>query len=272
MKKLPNSIKNKLNKLENIIRNMQSVVVAYSGGVDSTFLLKICKDILQDKVLAVIAKSEAYPQRETRWAIAMAKKLNAHLLLIETKELKNRNFVTNPQDRCYWCKRELFSKIYQIARENRIAFVIDGSNYDDLSDFRPGFKASEELGIRKPLMEARLRKDEIRQISKELRLPTWDKPSFACLASRFPYGSKISREGLFKVNTAEEFLMKHAVKQVRVRHLGKIAKIEVLPQDMLRVIYYRGKIIKYFKTLGYKFILLDIEGYKTGNMNKLVQD
>ncbi len=248
---------------------MQSVAVAYSGGVDSTFLLKMCRDVLQDKVLAVIAKSETYPQREIKEAITMTKRLNVPFLLIETKELKNRNFLKNPQDRCYWCKQELFSKIHRIARERKIAFVVDGSNYDDLSDFRPGFKAGEELGIRKPLAEARLKKEEIRRLSKELRLPTWDKPSFACLASRFPYGWRITPERLAKVNLAEEFLIKHGVIQVRVRHLGQLAKIEVLPQDMLKIISHREKIIKYFKTLGYKFTLLDMEGYRPGNMNRL---
>lgn len=250
---------------------MQSVVVAYSGGVDSTFLLKISKDVLQDKVLAVIAKSETYPGREIKQAISTAKKLKAPFLVIETKELENKNFTNNSRDRCYWCKKELFLKISKIAKRKKIPFVVDGSNYDDLLDFRPGSKAAQELGIRRPLVEARLGKNEIRQISKQLRLPTWNKPSFACLASRFIYGSRIDRPTLLKVNAAEEYVMKLGITQVRVRHLGQIAKIEVLQPDMSKVINNRRKIIKYFKNLDYQFITLDIEGYETGSMNRLLE-
>lgn len=271
MGKLPISIKNKLNRLKNIIQNMQSLVVAYSGGVDSTLLLKISKDVLKNKVLAVIAQSETYPQREIRYAIKMARKLNVPFLLIETEELRNKNFVTNSRDRCYWCKRELFLKIHQIARKNKISFVADGSNYDDLSDFRPGFKAAEELNIRKPLIEVQLTKDEIRQISKRLRLPTWNKPSFACLASRFPYASRIDRNELIKINAIEEYIMKFGIRQVRVRHFGHIVKIDLLEEDFEKAIKHKEKILTYCKKIGYIFVVLDLEGYKTGSMNKLLE-
>ncbi len=247
---------------------MRSVTVAYSGGVDSTLLLKVCKDILQDKVLAVIAKSETYPKREIRDAIAMAKKLKAPFLLIETKELENKNFVANSQDRCYWCKRELFSRIRQIARKNKTAFVADGSNYDDLSDFRPGSRAAEELDIRKPLLEAQLRKREIRQISKKKGLPNWDKPSFACLASRLPYGTRIDKRRLRKIDKAEQYIMDMGIKQVRVRDYQETARIEVSEEEFPLLTKNRDRIVKYLRRLGYLFISLDLEGYRTGSLNK----
>ncbi|MCM8786783.1 MAG: ATP-dependent sacrificial sulfur transferase LarE [Candidatus Omnitrophica bacterium] len=255
-----------------MIQKMGSVAVAYSGGVDSSLLLKVCKDVLGDKVLAVIGVSQTFPEREINYAVYMAKKLGVKYFLIKTDELKNKNFINNSSKRCYWCKHQLFSEIKKIAKKNKITSIVDGSNYDDLFDYRAGFLAAKKLNIRKPLLEAKLKKKEIRQISKALKLPTWNKPSFACLASRFPYGSRITKEKLIKINTIEEYIMNFGIKQIRVRDFSNIAKIDVLEEDFKKVIRHKEKIIKYIKKKGFNFVVLDLEGYKTGSLNRLLKN
>lgn len=265
---------NKLNKLQEILKNMKSVLVAYSGGVDSTFLLKIAKDVLKENVLAVIAKSETYPEKEYQEAIKLVKKLKVKHLTITTKELLNQNFFTNPLERCYYCKKELFTKLKQIAFEKNINYVIDGANYDDIKDFRPGSKANCELEIQSPLKKSMLTKKEIRLLSQKMNLPTWDKPSFACLASRIPYGEKITKEKLEMIDQAESYLLKLNLKQVRVRHHDNIARIEVFPEEIPNFItcnIYK-KIVQKFKKIGYKYITLDLEGYRTGSMNEVLKN
>jgi uncharacterized protein len=260
----------KFEKLKEVLRRMGKVLIAFSGGADSTFLLKVAQDVLGGDVLAVIASSETYPEREREEAIRLAKMLNVRYIVIHTEELDNPEYSSNPPERCYFCKKELFSKLKNIADAEDISYVLDGSNYEDTTDFRPGLKAAEELKIRSPLKEARLLKKEIRQLSRELDLPTWDKPSFACLSSRFPYYSEIDPDSLRRVDQAEEFLRGLGFKQIRVRHYGQTARIEIEPDEFSRIIEpgVREKVVKNFKTFGYTYITLDLAGYRTGSMNE----
>ncbi len=268
--KIPEETLSKYERLKKNLLRMGKVLVAFSGGVDSTFLLKVAQDALEENVLAVIAQSETYPERERAEAIQLAKRLKVRFRVIETKELENPEFSSNPPERCYFCKRELFSKLREIAASEEISYVLDGSNFDDTADFRPGLKAIDELGIRSPLKEVGLRKDEIRRLSKSLRLPTWNKPSMACLSSRFPYYTEIELESLNQVSQAEEFLKKLGFTQVRVRHHGQIARIEVDPLEFPKVVdkKVREKIVEHFKKIGYVYITLDLAGFRSGSMNE----
>jgi uncharacterized protein len=260
----------KLEALKNILRGMKKVLIAFSGGVDSTFLLKTAKDVLGDNVLAVIAASETYPAKEVREAGEIARMLRVRHKVIHTREIDNPDFTKNPPLRCYYCKQELFSTLKNIAKNEGIPYVLDGQNKDDLGDFRPGSRAGEELGIRSPLKEAGLTKNDIRELSRSLGLPTWDKPSLACLASRFPYGTAIEKATLKRVGAAEEFLCGMGFGQLRVRHHGDIARIEVLPADFTRLqdAAVRARIISRLKKLGYLYVTLDLAGYRTGSMNE----
>lgn len=267
MKSRIGNINKKLEKLKETFLNMGSVLVAYSGGADSTFLLKVAKDVLDDKVLAVTATSLTYPSYEIENAKKMAERLCVRHLTIETFEFSNPKFTNNSQDRCYWCKRELFLKLAALAKEYKLNHVLDGSNYDDKRDFRPGMKAAEEMGVRSPLYGAGITKEEIRFLSQRLGLLTWDKPSFACLASRVPYGTPITRKLLGGINRAEEFLLSLGLEQVRVRHHDKIARIEVLLGEMEKVMHRKKEIAAELKSLGYVYIVLDLEGYRSGSLN-----
>jgi len=260
----------KLATLEDILLRMEKVLVAYSGGVDSTFLLKISRDVLGDRAVAVTASSKTYPDRELEEAKEIAKMLGVRHVIIKTQELENDKFASNPPDRCYYCKTELFSKLWKIAREFKLNYVLDGSNSDDVNDYRPGVRAAEEHGVRSPLREAGLSKDEIRALSKEMNLPIWDKPSAACLASRFPYGYRITPEKLLQVDRAEEIIRAVGIKQVRVRHHGNTARIEVSAVDFQTLLNERtsGRIVEDIKRLGYDYVTLDLQGYRTGSMNE----
>lgn len=257
----------KFNNLKSIINSLGSMVLAYSGGVDSTFLLKVASQILGGRVLAVTAISPSFPRREAEFAQKMAKDLGVEHLVIETKEMEDENFLLNQEDRCYWCKKELFLKLRQIAEEKNLAYVADGANADDVGDYRPGLESARELGVRSPLKEAELTKEEIRKLSYSLGLSTWDKPSFACLASRLPYGVRITQDILRKIDKAEEILIKEGFTQVRVRHHGDIARIEVPASQLSRLIEKKECILRELKNLDYLYVTVDLEGYRSGSMN-----
>ncbi|MDD5045110.1 MAG: ATP-dependent sacrificial sulfur transferase LarE [Candidatus Omnitrophica bacterium] len=260
----------KLAKLKNILGRIDSALVAYSGGVDSTFLLKVVCDCLRkERVLAVTANSETYPSDELKLARRLADKFRVRHLIIETSELHNPKFSNNPVNRCYYCKRELFSRLKEIARDEKIEYVLDATQASDSFDFRPGDKAKKELGIRSPLKEAGFTKEDVRQLSKKFKLPTWDMPSKACLASRFPYGMRITRDGLRRVEKAEKIIRSLGFSQVRVRNYDSTAKIEVEKGKVPFLISkLRPENLAKIKKIGYKYITVDLEGYRTGSMNE----
>lgn len=264
----------KLSKLKNVLAEMGRALVAYSGGVDSTLVLKVAKDVLGDDVLAVIADSPVYPEEEIAKAVDTAKKLGAEYMVIRTNEMADENFVQNSQERCYHCKRGLFTELKRIARERGYTHIIDGSNHDDRADFRPGNKAKEEFRVSSPLQEAGLTKLEIREVSKELGLPTWDKPSMACLASRIPYGMKITDDILERVREGESFLKDLGFQQTRVRHHDAIARIEVEPEALTRMMEKNiiDAVNKKFEELGYAYVTLDLKGFRTGSLNEIFKE
>lgn len=265
----------KFKYLKESLKKMGKVLVAFSGGVDSTFLLKVARDTLgPENVLAVTADSETYPQTEREEALRLAKNMNldGRHRIIKTSELKIRGFSDNPEDRCYHCKYELFSKLKKIARKNKIPFVLDGSNYSDRDDFRPGRKAIQKLGVRSPLLESGLTKEEIRALSKKLKLSTWNKPAFACLSSRIPYGERITVGKLKRIEKAEDFLKSLGFVQLRVRNHNGTARIELEPKELKSLTdeKLRKKIYARLKGLGFAYVTLDLMGYRTGSMNEVL--
>ena len=267
---MDSAIQAKYDSLKRYLRELGSVAVAFSSGVDSTFLLKTAHDILGNNVIAVSARSCTFPKRELDEAVQFARSEGIEHVIIDCDELTVAGFAQNPVNRCYLCKRELFSHIRRIADERGISYVAEGSNADDADDYRPGMQAIAELGIMSPLREAGLTKQEIRQLSNERGLPTWNKPSFACLASRFPYGEEITKERLAMIDAAEQYLFDAGFRQVRVRLHGNLARIETDEAGFHRLMdkNVRQEIHCRFKEIGFVYVSVDLLGYRTGSMNE----
>lgn len=263
-------LETKFSHLKELLRDMQGAVLAYSGGVDSSLLLRAASEVLGDRVIAVTAVSETYPPGELESAQKFALSLGVVIRILPTDELTSEEFVRNSLERCYFCKKELFGKLHAIAAAEGISLVLDGANTDDLLDYRPGSRAAAEYSVRSPLREAGFSKSDVRACARMLGLPVWDKPSLACLSSRIPYGTKITTEILQSIQKAEDILRSHGFRQVRVRHHGSIARIEVECSDF-PALTEKGtadRVAAELKKLGYTYICLDLAGYRTGSMNE----
>ncbi|ACL75290.1 ATP-dependent sacrificial sulfur transferase LarE [Ruminiclostridium cellulolyticum] len=264
------SVFDKLDFLKTNIKALGSAAVAFSGGVDSSLLLKVAYDVLGNGVVAVTAHSSTYPEREMNEAKEFTANYGIKHRIIDSDELEVKGFSDNPVNRCYLCKNELYDKIQLVAKEENVKYILEGSNHDDLGDYRPGFQAVSEHGVLSPLKDALLTKDEIRFLSKEMGLKSWDKPAFACLSSRFPYGEKITHQRLRMIDRAEQLLLDLGFKQVRVRFHGDIARIEVGQEQFLKFTdnEIREKVYSEFKKIGFMYTALDLKGYRTGSMNE----
>ncbi len=268
-------LQSKYDHLKSILREMERVAIGFSGGIDSTLLICVATEVLGEHALAVIGRSETYPTREFQEAIELAQQFGTRYRVVNTEETDDLKFKENPPDRCYFCKTELFGKLNVIAEQEGISWIADGTITDDLGDFRPGMRAKSEQSVRSPLLEAGFSKNDVRVLAKELGIPTWDKPSFACLSSRFPYGFGITKENLMKIDAAETFMRDNGFRFFRVRHHDdKTARLEVGPQEFQRLFddKLREQIVAHFKSLGFVYVTLDLQGYRTGSMNEVLTE
>lgn len=273
MRELTAVTADKYARLQGLLREMERVVVGFSGGVDSTMLLRAAIETLgADNVLAVIGDSESYPSREFAEAKRLAEEMGARYQVVQSEELSDPRYAANPSNRCYYCKSDLFGRLVAIAQAEGFSAVLDGNNADDLGDWRPGQQAGRELGVRSPLMEVGMTKAEVREVSRAFGLSTWDKPSFACLSSRIPYGTPITKDSLSTIEGAEDFLRDLGFAQVRVRHHDDLARIEVPAADIPRLLdpALRETITARLCEIGYKYVTVDLLGYRTGSMNEVL--
>jgi uncharacterized protein len=268
MQPLNPNLNQKYQHLRALLANMGDLIIGMSGGVDSVLLAKVTFDVLDNKALAVTADSPSLPRRELREAQALAQSIGIRHIVLKTHEVENPNYVANPVDRCYFCKTELFTRLTDLAQNLGFHWLAYGENFDDQGDHRPGSVAAGERGVRAPLKEAQFSKADIRALAEYLNLPVWGKPAFACLGSRFPYGTKITPEKLAQVEAAEDLLYNWGFEQFRVRHHDTIARIEVPPNQMSRLLFLADSLMAKFQQLGYTYVTMDLAGYQRGSMNK----
>ena len=262
----------KRSDLVNILEQMRSVIVAYSGGVDSAFLAAVANEALGRKALSVTAVSPSLAPSELDEATDLANRIGLNFMTIETNEIDRPDYQANNPDRCFFCKDELYTHLVRFAEEESFDSIVNGTNVDDLGDYRPGIEAAKQYGVRSPLVEAELTKDDIRALSRDMDLPTWDKPAQACLSSRIPYGTTVTVEALTKIAKAEQFLRSKGFKQLRVRHHETIARIEIEPSDFNAITSepLRSEINQEFKNIGYSYITLDLDGFRSGSLNEIL--